>query len=967
MNREPYHPQAIEEKWRDFWRERGFFKAKIHDTRRKFYYLNMFPYPSGKLHAGHGRNYILGDAIVRFLLMRGWNVLNPMGWDAFGLPAENAALEQGIHPRDWTWTNIREFKRQFRAWGVEYDWDREIATCEPDYYKWTQWIFLKLFEKGLAYRAKGKVNWCPHCEVVLANEQVIGGRCWRCHSPVEKRELEQWYFRITAYAERLLRDLEKLDWPEHVKKMQENWIGRSEGAEIVFPTEKGPEIRVFTTRPDTLWGATFLVLAPEHPLVPELTAPEQRAAVEAYRAATDRLTEMERTAAEKEKTGVFLGTYALHPATGERIPIWIADYVLMGYGTGAIMGVPAHDERDFQFALRFGLPVIPVIDRPDGLAKSVVRPGAVRPGFLEALRAAGIEAHPGPVDDEGQGLYVTLRGDVQIDRYLALVREYLQPGHWCEVVGRRWAFLFEDAVLFLDSPASDRRILARCRKLKPTLGEKRTVMEVLYAQGFYRDVLFHAAYGTMIHSGPLSGTPGEEAIRRATAWLEERGLGKFAVSYKLRDWLISRQRYWGAPIPMIHCPRCGIVPVPEEDLPVLLPAVDRIGKLGLADIPEFIPTVCPRCGGPARRDTDTMDTFVDSSWYFLRFLSPKDDTRPFDPELVNQWLPVDLYVGGVEHAILHLLYARFITKFLHDLGLLAFDEPFKKLFTQGMVTYPAYWCPTHHWIPPKEVQPGNRCPKCGAELVVSVVAMSKSKKNVVSPDELIAQYGADTERLYTLFMGPPEKEIEWSEEGVRGAWRFLHRFWNMALLILERAREVREDADPAAFGPREQALWAKLHATIKKVTEEFEGRLALNTAVAAIMEFTHALSEYAEDPQADPRLLRRALRDLLLILSPFTPFICEELWHRLGEGRAILETPWPAYDPRALEEAEVEIPVQINGKVRARLRLPRAQAADPKALEALALAAPEVQSRLQGLRVEKVIAVPEKLVSIVAR
>lgn len=961
MSREPYNPQVIEERWRDFWRDRGFFKAKIHDTRKKFYYLNMFPYPSGKLHAGHGRNYILGDAIVRFLLMRGWNVLNPMGWDAFGLPAENAAIEQGVHPRDWTWRNIQEFKRQFRAWGVEYDWDREIATCEPDYYKWTQWLFLKLYEKGLAYRAKGKVNWCPHCEVVLANEQVIGGRCWRCNSLVEKRELEQWYFKITAYAERLLRDLAKLDWPEHVKKMQENWIGRSEGAEIVFRAEGGQEIRVFTTRPDTLWGATFLVLAPEHPLVSELTAPEKKAEVKAYQVATERLTEVERTSAEKEKTGVFLGTYAFNPATGERIPIWIADYVLLGYGTGAIMGVPAHDERDFLFALKHGLPVIPVIAHPAGEGKAFVPAGLYKETFLPAIKAKGISAEGGE-----DGVFLRFPAE-KTDQVANILQKHLLPKGWGAVVGAGWRLVFPEEIVNIGSLAEERRALEKIKERAPSFQGKNTVAEVLWEVPFLRDLLFHAEYGKMVNSGVLSGTPGSEAVSRTVAWLEEKGIGKGTVTYKLRDWLISRQRYWGAPIPMIHCPRCGIVPVPEKDLPVRLPEVNRIGKLGLADIPEFIPTTCPRCGGPARRDTDTMDTFVDSSWYFLRYISPKDETRPFDLELVNKWLPVDLYVGGVEHAILHLLYSRFITKFLHDLGLLSFDEPFKRLFTQGMVTYPAYWCPTHHWIPPKEVAEGNRCPKCGAELMVSVVAMSKSKKNVVSPDELIAQYGADTERLYTLFMGPPEKEIEWSEEGVRGCWRFLNRFWNLAIDIIEKTKETQAEPDSKTFGPKEQALWAKLHTTIKKVTEEFEGRLALNTAVAAIMEFTNELSAYAEEENPDLKLLRRALRDLILLLSPFTPFICEELWHRLGEGKSVLETPWPEYDPKALEEAEVEIPVQINGKVRARVRLPRSKAADPKTLEAFVLAHPEVQVRLQGLQVEKVIAVPEKLVSIVAR
>lgn len=961
MIREPYDPAVIEEKWRDFWRERGFFKAKIHDTRKKFYYLNMFPYPSGKLHAGHGRNYILGDAIVRFLLMRGWNVLNPMGWDAFGLPAENAAIEQGVHPRDWTWANIREFKRQFRAWGVEYDWDREIATCEPDYYKWTQWIFLKLYEKGLAYRAKGKVNWCPHCEVVLANEQVIGGRCWRCNSLVEKRELEQWYFKITAYAERLLRDLEKLEWPEHVKKMQENWIGRSEGAEIVFPTEKGPEIKVFTTRPDTLWGATFLVLAPEHPLVPELTAPEQRATVAAYCETVDRMTEVERTSTEKEKTGVFLGSYAINPANGARIPVWIADYVLMGYGTGAIMGVPAHDERDFQFALRHGLPVIPVIAHPAGEAKIFVPAQKFKPTLWAAL-----EKEECQVVEEGGALFATC--PVQdMARLASVIQAHLVEYGWAAIVGRGWLLVFPEETINIGSVSEHERALAKLWECEPKLKGKRTIAEILWDLPALRGLLFHAEFGEMINSGPLAGTKGEDAIRKTVAWLEENGLGKAAVTYKLRDWLISRQRYWGAPIPMIHCPRCGIVPVPEEDLPVLLPEVNRIGKLGLADIPEFIPTTCPRCSGPAKRDTDTMDTFVDSSWYFLRFISPKDDKRPFDPELVNKWLPVDLYVGGVEHAILHLLYARFITKFLHDLGLLSFDEPFKRLFTQGMVTYPAYWCPTHHWIPPKEVQPGNRCPKCGAELVVSVVAMSKSKKNVVAPDELIAQYGADTERLYTLFMGPPEKEIEWSEEGVRGCWRFLNRFWNLALAILERVKGVEEEPNPAEFTTKDQEIWAKLHLTIKKVTEEFEGRLALNTAVAAIMEFVNALAEYAALPDANPKLLRRALRDVILLLSPFTPFICEELWSRLGAGKAVLETPWPSYDPSALEEGEVEIPVQINGKVRARIRVPKSSARDAKALETLVLSHPAVQEKLSGKKVSRVIAVPEKLVSIVVQ
>ncbi|KUK26186.1 MAG: Leucine--tRNA ligase [Acetothermia bacterium 64_32] len=958
---ESYDPKLIEEKWRDFWRKRGFFKARITDTKRKFYYLNMFPYPSGKLHAGHGRNYILGDAITRFLIMRGYNILNPMGWDAFGLPAENAAIEQGVHPRDWTWRNIQEFKRQFRAWGVEYDWDREIATCEPEYYRWTQWLFLKLYQRGLAYRAEADVNFCPDCDTVLANEQVVAGRCERCGAPVQRRKLVQWFFRITAYAQRLLDDLEKLTgWPERVRLMQRNWIGRSEGARVTFRAEQGDPIEVFTTRPDTLWGVTFLVLAPEHPLVDRLTSPDRRKEVERYREFAARQTEVERLSTEREKTGVPIGAYAENPVNGSRIPIWIADYVLMTYGTGAVMGVPAHDERDFQFALKFGLPVIPVIAPPGGVAKSYLRGGAFREGLPAALKEAGFG-----VEEEGGSLRVTL-SEGEKERYISLVQGYLKPGSWTGVVGAGWQLVFPDRVLNVGSLEEERAALRACQELDPGLGDVRTIAQLLWGVEFYRDLLFHADYGEMINSGPLSGTPGGEAIRRTISWLEARGFGRHEVTYRLRDWLVSRQRYWGAPIPMIHCPRCGVVPVPEEELPVLLPEVPFIGKKGLADIPEFVETTCPRCGGPAKRDTDTMDTFVDSSWYFLRYISPKDDRRPFDPELVNRWLPVDLYVGGVEHAILHLLYSRFITKALYDMGYISFDEPFRRLFTQGMITYPAYRCPTHHWIPPSQVEEG-RCPHCGAELEVQVLAMSKSKKNVVSPDELIERYGADTERLYTLFMGPPERDIEWSEEGVRGAWRFLTRLWGLVLGQLPRIREAREPVDPQALDEEGKGLWRKLHLTIKKATEEFEGRLGVNTVIASLMELTGALSGYLERGPGDPRLVRAVIRNLILLLSPFTPFICEELWSRLGEGKSVLETPWPEYDVAALQVGEVEIPVQINGKVRARLRLASDVASDPRKLEEAALSAQAVQARLSGKEVKRVIAVPGKLVSIVAR
>jgi leucyl-tRNA synthetase len=785
--------------------------------------------------------------------MRGHNVLNPMGWDAFGLPAENAAIERRIHPREWTLRNIAYAKDQFRAWGIEYDWDREVTTCLPDYYRWTQWLFLKLYENGLAYKKRATVNYCPSCQTVLANEQVVGGACDRCGAPPEPKTLDQWFFRITAYSDRLLNGLAALDWPDHVKKMQENWIGRSEGATITFRCEGGRTIPVFTTRPDTLWGATFLVLAPEHPLVEDLTVAERQADVDRYRRDVGRATEIERLSTEREKTGVFLGTRAQNPVTGEPIPIWIADYVTPTYGTGAIMGVPAHDERDFAFARRFALPIRVVIAPSDG---SVPDPRTM------------VGAYTGP--------------------------------------------------------------------------------------------------GTMIHSGPLSGTAAPHAIERTIAYLEEEGIGERTVGYRLRDWLISRQRYWGAPIPIVYCDRCGVVPVPENDLPVLLPEVAFIGKMGLADIPGYADTTCPRCRGRAKRDTDTMDTFVDSSWYFLRFVSPHEEQAPFVSADVNRWLPVDLYVGGVEHAILHLLYARFITKALHDLGAVAFDEPFQRLFSQGMVCHTAYKCPQHGWLYPKEVT-DLRCPHCGQEVATSYFSMSKSKKNVVEPADIIQRYGADTERLYTLFMGPPDRDIEWSEDGIRGAWRFLNRVWSLAIGELPRSGPAEGAWDPSGGDPVSLALWQKLHATTKKVTEEFAERLGLNTAIAAIMELVNEVSAYVDRPDPDPRLVRQAIATTVLLLSPFTPFLAEELWRRLGEKRPVLETPWPAYDPTALTGGEVEIPVQINGKVRARLRLAAQAAADPEALRAAALGAADVQERLRGHEVERVIAVPGKLVSIVVR
>ncbi|MGQ9477663.1 MAG: leucine--tRNA ligase [Candidatus Bipolaricaulia bacterium] len=933
-----YDFKRIEKKWRSFWEERGFFRAAIEDVERKLYYLNMFPYPSGEMHVGHGRNYIIGDCLTRFYLMNGYNVLNPMGWDAFGLPAENAAIKHKAHPKRWTYQAIARYKEQFRDMGVQFDWDREVTTCEPKYYKWTQWLFLKLYEHGLAYRAKALVNWCPSCATSLANEQVVGGVCERCGTPVTKKRLTQWFFRITAYAERLLRDLDLLEeWPERVKVMQRNWIGRSEGAEVEFPlADRGGALKVFTTRPDTLWGATFMAVAPEHPLVEQLLKEGQDERLQEFVERVLRVSEIERGATEAEKEGYFTGWYAINPVNGEKIPIYVANYVLMGYGTGAIMAVPAHDERDFQFALKYGLPVIPVIKRPDGLAKSLVLPGSVREGLAAKLREAGIEFTTGPHRGLGEALHVTLRGEAQIERYIKLVQDYLLPGYWNEVVGARFAFIFPEGVIELDSVAADREILARCKELEPEVRDKRTVMEMLWGVEFYRDLLFHTEYGEMINSGELAGTPGEAAVRRTIAWLEERGLGRAAVNYRLRDWLISRQRYWGAPIPIIYCDKCGIVPVPEEDLPVLLPDVPAVTKEGLAGIPEFVRTTCPKCNGPARRETDTMDTFVDSSWYYLRYISPHDQDRPFDSRLVNKWLPVDQYVGGVEHAILHLMYSRFITKALKDLGYLDFEEPFARLFTQGMVCL-------------------------GGQ------AMSKSKGNIVSISEVVEEYGADTQRVYTLFMGPPEKDIEWSPTDIAGSSRFLKRVWQLVNEHLEVVRGADPSLDPGGLTGPDRELWRELNRAIKAVTEDIRS-FHFNTAVSALMELVNGLYDYiAAAERINASLLRKALEDLVLILSPFAPFICEELWERLGHREAVLENRWPSYDERALAVEEREIIVQVNGKVRGRLTVPVELVSDQEELKRRALELGPIKRQLDGHRLEKVIMVPGKLINLVVR
>lgn len=852
-----YDFKQIEEKWRDFWREKKFFEPDLSDTSNKMYYLNMFPYPSGEMHVGHGRNWLIGDAFCRYLIMNGYNVLNPMGYDAFGLPAENAAIDRGIHPKEWTYKNIESFGKQFRQWGVVFDWRRELATSDPGYYKWNQWLFIQFFKKNLAYRKASQVNWCPGCETVLANEQVVEGVCERCHSTVTKENLTQWFFKITDYAQELLDDLDKLEhWPERVKLMQQNWIGRSEGASITFPVDAHDEkIEVFTTRPDTLFGATFMVLAPEHPLVDKLTTDEHRSEVETYIREVSTESDIERQLTEREKTGKFIGAYCINPVIGRKIPIWIADYVLMGYGTGAIMAVPAHDQRDFEFAREFGLDIVPVINPPG-----------------EVLDAATMETA-------------------------------------------------------------------------------------------------HAHEGVMVNSGEFDGLPaGNETITKFIKFLEDKGLGKGEVNYRLRDWLISRQRYWGTPIPIIHCDKCGVVPIPEKDLPVLLPEVEFLGKKGLSEIPDFYNVDCPECGGKARRDTDTMDTFVDSSWYFMRYLSPRADDKIFDSEQVNRWLPVDQYVGGIEHAILHLLYARFVTKAMRDLGLVNFDEPFNRLFTQGMITHLAYRCKEHGWIPPKEVLDGQLCPHGGEKLHVELAKMSKSKKNTIAPTEIIEKYGTDTERLYTLFMGPPEKEIEWNDEGVRGGYRFLNRVWAM----VQKHRDVitqtpKTKIELENLDKVDKHLWHVVNEKIYSVTRDFQ-KFHFNTAVAAIMELSNELSDYINACEErkhplNPALLKQAIETMILLVSPIAPFVTEELWRQCGHDSAILEEPWPQYDENALQRDETTIVIQVNGKLRDQILVPSEVASDKTELEKRARA--QIESRLNGKEIRKVIVVPGRLVNMV--
>ncbi|MEO8217193.1 MAG: leucine--tRNA ligase [Acidobacteriota bacterium] len=848
----PYDPQAIEPKWQKRWAAEKVAEVDVSRADQKYYMLNMFPYPSGDLHVGHGRNYILGDALYRFLRMKGLAALNPMGWDAFGLPAENAAIKRGIHPGEWTRSNIAREKEQFRRWGILYDWSKEIASCDPAYYRWNQWLFLEMFRRDLAYRAKAPVNWCPSCHTVLANEQVVDGRCERCGTVVIQRDLEQWFFRITRFADRLDSGLDSLEhWPEKVKTMQRNWIGRSFGADVQFEVPSlGRPITVFTTRPDTIYGATFMVLAPEHPDVPALI--ESAADGEEIRGWIEKVrnqTNLERQSEAAGKEGRFTGQSAINPFTRESIPIWLGNFVLPQYGTGAIMSVPAHDQRDFEFARQFGIP-LRVVVQPFG---EMLDADAMTEAFTEA--------------------------------------------------------------------------------------------------------------GQAVNSEMIDGKPTQAAKEAMIGEVERRKIGKRMVRYRLRDWLISRQRYWGTPIPIIFCDGCGTVPVPEEQLPVELPLdVPFTGKEGnpLARTPSFVNVECPKCGAPARRETDTMDTFVDSSWYYARFISAHDSQKIFESSLVNRWLPVDQYIGGIEHAILHLLYARFICRVLYDMKLVDFEEPFTRLFNQGMITKEGYRDPdTNAWVPLDEVQWRDGAPYHGQDqrqLVAEVGKMSKSRFNVVPPDELIARYGADTERVYTLFIAPPEKEAAWSDDGVIGAFRFLNRVWAQGEQILTLQSELED--------PDAKKMIRKSHQTIAAVTQKME-RFEFNTAISSLMELSNSIGEYLSAGGTSRKNSSETFLAMLKLLHPFAPHITEELWSRFGGQGMIVKASWPLADQSLTAEDVLTIVVQVNGKLRAQLALDAGVTEEQAVAEAKAHA--RVLPYTEGKELVKTIYVPGKLVNLVVR
>ena len=868
-----YDPQQIESRWQQRWAEQKLFETEADAARKKYYVLEMLPYPSGDIHMGHVRNYSIGDALARYMRMKGFNVLHPIGWDAFGLPAENAAIKSQRHPAEFTFAHIDRMRAQLKRLGFSYDWRREFATCVPEYYRWNQWFFLQMYERGLAYRKHSRVNWCPKCCTVLANEQVVDGCCWRHEdTPVVEKELEQWFLKITAYADQLLDHMKDLvRWPERVLAMQQNWIGKSLGTEVEFTVEAPVEtlrrpLRVFTTRVDTIFGCTAVFIAPEHPLVAEMIArspsPENlRSEVERVKASAVRA----RVEVNLEKQGVFTGFTARNPYNGGSVQIWVANFVLMEYGTGAVMAVPAHDQRDFEFCTAYGLPIRTVIVPADG----------------EALKKA----------EEGRGF----------------------------------------------SPAGPR---------PSTEINEKNIGDTLVGGAEAPPLGAYVDYGRLVDSGPYTGLTSEQAIERMTRDAEAQGFGKGTVQYRIKDWGISRQRYWGTPIPMVYCDSCGIVPVPEKDLPVILPphvTFTGTGESPLAQVAEFVQTTCPQCGGPARRETDTMDTFVDSSWYFYRYTDPKIDTAPISREKVRYWFPVDQYIGGIEHAILHLIYMRFFSKVMQDIGLVDSPEPVARLFTQGMVI------------------------KDGAK-------MSKSKGNVVDPTEMCAKYGADTVRLYMLFAAPPEKDLEWSDAGIEGASRFLQRVYR---LVGRHAGSVggvtaaitSETGDAASpLSVEERRLLRKAHQSLRHVTDDMEGRWHFNTDVAILMEFVNELIEMEPAVTAGsirPSALKNALETLVRLLALFSPHVADELWEALGHSEPLLDVAWPAYDAALAAEEEIEIPVQVNGKLRARIRVPAG--APEEELRRRALAEPKVRQAIEGRQRVRVIVVAQKLVNIVVK
>ncbi|MBF0228103.1 MAG: leucine--tRNA ligase [Desulfamplus sp.] len=888
-----YNPEKVESRWQEYWEKNHIFSASEDDSKKKYYLLEMFPYPSGKIHMGHVRNYTIGDVVARYKRMNGYNVLHPMGWDAFGMPAENAAIDNKTHPATWTYQNISTMKSQLKRMGFSYDWEREVATCKPDYYRWEQWLFLKMLEKDMVYRKESYVNWCEHCQTVLANEQVEDDSCWRCGEMVQQKKLFQWFFRITDYAEDLLIHCDKLPgWPEKVTLMQKNWIGKSTGSEISFKIEtdacnapcndtsckskesnkdinktqiKEDYIKVFTTRPDTLFGATFMCLAPEHPLVESLSkGTEQEGAVAAF---VDKISKQERSSSsiEKyEKEGVFVGAWCINPANGRRMPIYTANFALMEYGTGAVMSVPAHDQRDFDFAKKYNLDIVVVIQPKDG--------ATLDPATMT-------EACPDP--------------------------------------------------------------------------------------------------GVLVNSGEYNDMDNFDAMDKITSWLEKEGLGKKTISFRLRDWGISRQRYWGTPIPVIHCESCGVVPVPESDLPITLPEDAHLLDNGGSPLPTldfFKQVICPKCGrSDARRDTDTMDTFVESSWYFVRYCSPHCSNAMFDKDAVKYWMPVDQYIGGVEHAILHLLYSRYFMRVLNTLGLIDFKEPFTNLLTQGMVLKETLKCPEHGYLFPEDAKISDgkaSCTKCGKDVEIGrVIKMSKSKKNVIDPNDLLNKYGADITRLFCLFASPPEKGLEWNDDGVEGCYRFINRVWRLSALCMDIAKGVKSYNGPLAELSDSDAkkLYTKAHQTIKKVTDDIEGSFHFNTAISAVMELVNAMYSLELKDNSSDEVKSVALfciEHIILLLSPIVPHFAEEVWELMGKkSGSITEQGWSSYREDALVTDEILVVVQINGKLRSKFSID-ANSSD-ELIQKTALADEIVKKYIEGKDIKKVIVVKKKLVNIV--